>query len=435
VLDTWFSSALWPFSTLGWPEQTADLRRYYPTDVLVTSFDILFFWVARMIMMGLKFMGDIPFRHVYIHALVRDAEGQKMSKSRGNVIDPLEVMERTGTDAFRFTLAAFAAQGRDILLSEERIEGYRHFCNKLWNASRFTLMNLNGEAATGELSSRDEMDLAERWILSRLSAVVENTRQALESYKFNEAAGQLYQFVWHEFCDWYLEMVKPRLARPTPQRQASQRVLQDVLDAALRLLHPFMPFITEEIWSQMPGLRQSIATASYPKASEWSRDPEAEARMNLLMEAVGGVRTLRGEMGLPSSKRVFAHISPKDDEVFRVLTDHRDIVTLMAGLSAAPVIQFAMDRPKGTSTAVLPRMEIHVAFPELFDFEGEKQRLEKEIRKAQADLDFILRKLGNPNFVEKAPADVVQKERDAHTVLHEKLSRLKRTLHLVMENL
>ncbi|MBI3013928.1 MAG: valine--tRNA ligase [Candidatus Tectomicrobia bacterium] len=434
VLDTWFSSALWPFSTLGWPEPTADLKRYYPTDVLVTSFDILFFWVARMIMMGLKFMGDIPFRQVYIHALVRDAEGQKMSKSRGNVIDPLEVMERTGTDAFRFTLAAFAAQGRDILLSEERIEGYRHFCNKLWNASRFTLMNLDGEAAAGAPPSREEMDLAERWILSRLSAVVENTRQSLDSYKFNEAAGQLYQFVWHEFCDWYLEMAKPRLAQSSPERQTSRQILQEVLDAALRLLHPFMPFITEEIWSHMPGSRQSIATAPYPKASEWVRDPEAESKMNLIMEAVGGVRTIRGEIGMPTGKRVSALIRAKDPEAVQILEAHQRSIALLAGLEKLET-GVSVQRPRGAATAVLPDMEVYVPLLGLIDFQEEKQRLEKEIRKVQADLEFIARKLANPNFPDRAPADIVQKEKEAQQALLDKRGRLEQALHRVMENL
>ena len=434
VLDTWFSSALWPFSTLGWPDQTTELKRYYPTDVLVTSFDILFFWVARMIMMGLKFMGDIPFRQVYIHALVRDAEGQKMSKSGGNVIDPLVVMERTGTDAFRFTLAAFAAQGRDILLSEERIEGYRHFCNKLWNASRFTLMNLDEGEETEKLPSREEMDLPERWILSRLSAVVENTRQALEAYKFNEAAGHLYQFVWHEFCDWYLEMAKPRLAKSTSERQATQRVLQEVLDATLRLLHPFMPFITEEIWSQMPGSRQSIATAPYPKASEWIRDLEAESKMNLIMEAVGGVRTIRGEMGVPSGKKVSALIRVENEDAVQLLTAHEDPISLLAGLDRLEV-GVSIRRPQGAATSVLPNMEVYVPLLGLVDFQEEKKRLEKEIRKVQSDIEFVARKLANPNFLEKAPAEIVQKEHETRQTLLDKRGRLEQALHRVMENL
>ncbi|HWT79078.1 MAG TPA: class I tRNA ligase family protein, partial [Candidatus Methylomirabilis sp.] len=262
VLDTWFSSALWPFSTLGWPKKTKDLEVFYPTSVLVTGFDILFFWVARMMMMGLKFMGNVPFRDVYIHALVRDAEGQKMSKSRGNVIDPLEVIEKFGTDAFRFTLAAFAAQGRDIRLSEDRISGNRNFANKIWNASRFTLTNLQGYDPKNPAGKAD-LTLADQWILSRLNRTVAAVREGLDGYKFNEAASAVYQFLWHEICDWYIELIKPALYQDQdPGRKwAAQDVLARVLDRSLRLLHPFMPFITEEIWQALPGNEGSIMLA------------------------------------------------------------------------------------------------------------------------------------------------------------------------------
>lgn len=253
VLDTWFSSALWPFSTFGWPENTDDLKTFYPTSVLVTGFDIIFFWVARMIMMGLKFMGDVPFKDVYIHALVRDLKGQKMSKSKGNVIDPLIMMDRYGTDAFRFTLAAFAAQGRDIKFSEERVEGYRHFVNKLWNAARFITMNMKQvqrqESAIGDQSFMPA-DLASKWILSRLAAVAEDANKALGEYRFNEAASSIYQFIWHELCDWYLEMAKYEIRNPEYEA-CVRRCLLHALDTSLRLLHPFMPFVTEEIWQSI----------------------------------------------------------------------------------------------------------------------------------------------------------------------------------------
>jgi valyl-tRNA synthetase len=256
VLDTWFSSALWPFSTLGWPDNTEALRMFYPTSALVTGFDILFFWVARMMMMGLHFMGDTPFSDVYIHALVRDAEGKKMSKSKGNVIDPLIVIDQYGTDAFRFTLAAFAAQGRDIKLSEERIEGYRHFINKIWNSARLVMTNLKGDEKVGDDTL---LSLPDRWILTRLGEVGRDVSIALEEYRYNDAAGLAYQFVWHEFCDWYLEMAKEWLYSEDIQLSASvRRTLVKLLSGIMRILHPFMPFITEEIWQRLPGTSGSI---------------------------------------------------------------------------------------------------------------------------------------------------------------------------------
>ncbi|MEW6586412.1 MAG: valine--tRNA ligase, partial [Nitrospirota bacterium] len=262
VLDTWFSSALWPFSTFGWPDSTEDLKKFYPTSVLVTGFDIIFFWVARMIMMGLKFMGDVPFRDVYIHALVRDIHGQKMSKSKGNVVDPLTMMDRYGTDAFRFTLAAFAAQGRDVRFAEDRVEGYRHFVNKLWNAARFIMMNIEGdEKRLSEDRWADSETLAGRWILSRLATVAEETNTALEEYRFNDAAGGIYQFIWHEFCDWYIEMAKCDLPNGD-LAPGVKRCLLFVLDTSLKLLHPFMPFVTEEIWQKIPHISKQSAVSS-----------------------------------------------------------------------------------------------------------------------------------------------------------------------------
>ena len=268
VLDTWFSSALWPFSTLGWPEKTDSLKRFYPTSVLCTGFDILFFWVARMIMMGLKFMGDVPFRDVYIHALIRDAEGQKMSKTKGNVIDPLEVMEQYGTDALRFTLAAFAAQGRDIKLAEDRIEGYRNFCNKLWNASRFVFMNLEDYKGSCALDERSKFSSADLWILSRLNRATKDVNEALEAFRFNDAALTVYKFIWNEYCDWYIELTKSKLTDPGLKRVAAQNMLIHVLDSALKLLHPFMPFITEEIWQKLPQDEDSIMVSAFPEYRE-----------------------------------------------------------------------------------------------------------------------------------------------------------------------
>src|SRR6059036_249070 len=299
VLDTWFSSGLWPFSTMGWPDDTPELRAYYPTSVLVTGFDILFFWVARMAMLGLRFMNDVPFRDVYIHALVRDAEGQKMSKSKGNVIDPLVMMDKHGTDAFRFTLVALAAQGRDVRLAEERIEGYRNFANKLWNAARLVLSNLDGYDA--RQAAKTPAGLADRWIVSRLAATTAEVRTSLRRYRFNDAASAVYQFLWHEFCDWYLEIAKVALYRrdDAPARLRAQHTLVTVLEATLRLLHPFMPFITEELWQRLPRDKRapdSIMIADYPKASRRLHDAEAERDMAAVMDVVTAIRNIRGEM-------------------------------------------------------------------------------------------------------------------------------------------
>ncbi|CAG0933433.1 partial valyl-tRNA synthetase, partial [Rhodocyclaceae bacterium] len=307
VLDTWFSSALWPFSTMGWPDQTPELKTFYPTSCLVTGFDILFFWVARMMMMGLHFMGEVPFRDVYIHALVRDAQGQKMSKSKGNVIDPLVVIDQYGTDAFRFTLAAFAAQGRDIKLAEERIAGYRNFANKIWNASRFALMNLEGFDPDAVDPAELQLSNADRWILYRLNAAAAETREALEAYRYNDAANTLYRFTWSEFCDWYIELVKDDLYRGDEGRQRTARyVLWQVLEHLLRLLHPFMPFITEEIWQAIPGKRPTatIMTAQWPTPNPAWDFVAGAAEMELVMEVIRGIRNIRGEMDVAPSREI-----------------------------------------------------------------------------------------------------------------------------------
>ena len=313
VLDTWFSSALWPFSTLGWPEQTPELKTYYPTSTLVTGLDILFFWVARMIMMGLKFMGDVPFRDVYIHALVRDAEGQKMSKSKGNVIDPLHVMEQFGTDALRFTLASMASPGRDIKLAEERIEGYRNFANKIWNAARFSLMNLDGPRTATAPSERTFPD---RWILSRLNQTIQLVTSELEAYRFDRAANALYQFIWHEYCDWYLELIKPTLQNSaSPDAPGTRQTLVDTLETTMRLLHPFMPFLTEEIWQTLPH------QGDEHHGSELSRHltpsgiaPDMDQRFTLLEQTIGLVRASRMLLNYPPGQQITfyaAHEEPQ----------------------------------------------------------------------------------------------------------------------------
>ncbi|MCS5612959.1 MAG: class I tRNA ligase family protein, partial [Candidatus Poribacteria bacterium] len=341
VLDTWFSSALWPFSTFGWPEQTQTLRKFYPTSVLCTGFDILFFWVARMIMMGIKFMDDVPFHDVYIHALIRDAEGQKMSKTKGNVIDPLIMMDKYGTDALRFTLAAFAAQGRDIKLAEERIEGYRNFCNKLWNASRFVLMNLDDYKGTCKLDSNAERPAAHRWILSRLNEACREVNHALEEFKFNDAAFSIYKFIWNEYCDWFIELSKPHLYGGN-DREATQNILVHVLEASLRLLHPFMPFVTEEIRSKLPATSGSVLETSFPQYRENNLDPEAEKTFSTVINVITCVRNIRGEMNLNPGLNLDLLVRTEHDQQATILKNNSYYINSLSRTSlveSSPVVK------------------------------------------------------------------------------------------------
>ncbi|SFM92947.1 valine--tRNA ligase [Thermodesulforhabdus norvegica] len=425
VLDTWFSSALWPFSTMGWPEQTPELARFYPTSVLVTGFDILFFWVARMMMMGLHFMGDVPFYDVYVHALVRDEQGQKMSKSRGNVIDPLVMMERYGTDAFRFTLAAFAVQGRDIRLSEQRIEGYRHFVNKIWNASRLVLMNLDPDAEIPDISGKPD-SLVHRWILSRLQGVIEDVERALENYQFNEHAQTLYQFVWHEYCDWYLEMIKADIYGEDKEKRAiAQAVSARVLEKVLIMLHPIMPFVTEEIWQKLPQTDGSIMKASFPDLNPSLKDPEAEARMGLLQEVISGIRNIRGEMNIQPGARVDVVCRCKDDADRSLLEDYGYLIHDLARVNRLDIRDMSGDKPDVAAGAVAGSVEVYVLLKDLLDFNAELQRLEKEIQKVEKELFLTTRKLHNEDFLKKAPQDVVEKEREKSVRLGEKIKKLK----------
>jgi valyl-tRNA synthetase len=430
VLDTWFSSALWPFSTMGWPETTPLLKAYYPTSVLITGFDILFFWVARMMMMGLKFMDDVPFKDVYVHALVRDEDGKKMSKSLGNVIDPLTVIEKYGTDAFRMTLAAFAAQGRDIKMSEKRVEGYRHFVNKLWNAARFSLMHIKPGHADSELDPGSIRYLPDQWILSRLQHVTRTVAEALDDYRFNEAAGTLYQFVWHELCDWYLEAIKPVLydENRIEERENTLKVLWRVLKETLILLHPFIPFVTEEIWHRLPGTEGSIMNAVFPTESSapFKNDP-AEKTMALVINIVTGIRNVRGEMNLSPSLALNAVVQAQEDATHRAIGPQKDLIVRLARLKSLSVDQGA-ERPRASATAVVEGAAIYVPLEGVIDFSKETERLEKEIGKLVQELATVNKKLGNDSFLSKAPADVVEKVRGKYTSLSEKQEKLQTNL-------
>lgn len=426
VLDTWFSSALWPFSTLGWPDSTDELKTFYPTSVLITGFDILFFWVARMMMMGIHFMDDVPFDDVYIHALVRDAEGKKMSKSKGNVIDPLEIMDEHGTDAFRFTLAALAAQGRDIKLSQERIQGYRHFVNKIWNAARFALMNMEGHISTkGDNSSQT---LADRWILTRLGQVSNDVSLALEDFRFNDAAGLCYQFVWHELCDWYLEMAKESFyGDDEALKQSAKATVKEALMASLKLLHPFMPFVTEEIWHKLPGTESSIMSAEFPKKSDFPEDKDALTEMDLLMEVITGIRNIRGEMNIPPSKSVSIVIDMVGKEESDILNRNLAYIQSLAKVDDASIVS-GVPKPEASATAVFGRNQVHVLLKGLIDFEEERKRLRKEIGKIEKDIQASDKKLTNKSFLEKAPADIVAKVKEKVEDLTLKLDKLNQNL-------
>ncbi len=433
VLDTWFSSALWPFSTMGWPEKTDLLNTFYPTSVLVTGFDILFFWVARMMMMGIHFMGEVPFKDVYVHALVRDEEGKKMSKSKGNVIDPLNIIEQYGTDAFRYTLAAFAAQGRDIKMSERRVEGYRHFINKLWNAARFALMHL--ESGYDRIDEAN-LSLPDRWILSRLTQVTEQVAAALDEYKFNEAANGAYQFVWHEFCDWYLEAAKPALYDETrsANRTAARQVLWTVLRDILVLLHPFAPFVTEEIWDKLPGTAGSIMQAAFPQPRSYVTGPDqlmqAEKEMALVMEIITGIRNIRGEMNIAPSAKLEAAVGSAQAEVRRSITEHQDLIVNLARLSTLRV-QTDDQRSTTAATAIVADATLLVELKGVVDFTQEAQRLEKEIGKLTKELAGVEKKLNNEGFLSKAPENVVAEVREKQVLMAEKLEKLSSTLDKV----
>ncbi len=423
VLDTWFSSALWPFSTMGWPEKTETLAKFYPTSCLVTGFDILFFWVARMMMMGLKFMEEVPFNDVYIHALVRDAQGQKMSKSKGNVIDPLSVIDEYGADAFRFTLTAFAAMGRDIKLATERIAGYRAFANKLWNAARFALMNLEEfDPATVELERLD-LSLADRWILVRLTETAREVHQALTDYRFNEAASLLYAFTWHNFCDWYIELVKDDLYGDDPAAKSrAQAVLFTVLEQLLRLLHPLMPFITEEIWQALPGSRPSayLMQSVYPDGTGLPLDAGGAARMELVMEVIRAIRNIRGEMNVAPGRQVAAVLDCRSDVAAAILAEGQGYIRALARVGELSY-GVGVARPDKGATQVAGEVEILLPMAGLIDVAAEEARLAKEIGRVEKDVALFEKKLGNRAFVAKAPPEVLEKDRGKLAEAREKL--------------
>jgi valyl-tRNA synthetase len=434
VLDTWFSSQLWPFGVFGWPDQTEDLARYYPTDVLVTGFDIIFFWVARMIMSGLHLAGDVPFRTVLYHGLVRDAQGAKMSKSRGNAVDPKEIMDEHGVDAVRFTLAALASPGSDLALSEQRLAGYRAFLNKLWNATRFLLMRLpGGEGFERETLSAEDLDDLDRFLIASYLELVERTHRAYAEFRYDHACEAIYHFLWNTFCDWSIELSKPDLAEDADPARARARmtVLMDVLDGTLRLLHPVAPFITEELWQNLPrrpGACQHLATAAMPTPddpavplpAEFDRQAARDRVERWLIAPVSGARTLRSEADIAPSVSVRLRLRPRQDgglEGMRAFADR------IAALTRAEEVAVLEEEPprEPSLRQVLDTVEVVIPMAGAIDIVKERERLSKERQKLEKDLAACQKKLGNPSFVERAPEEVVGKERAKQKSLEARL--------------
>jgi len=427
VLDTWFSSALWPFSTLGWPDKTPELARYYPTDVLVTGFDIIFFWIARMMMMGLHFMEEVPFRDVYIHALVRDEKGQKMSKSKGNVIDPLELIDTYGADALRFTLAAMAAQGRDIKLSGSRVEGYRNFATKLWNASRFAEMN--------DCEPRADFDPAtaqatvNRWIAGESERTAAAVTEALEAFRFNEAAGAIYHFIWHIYCDWYLELIKPILMGDDEQARAETRAMAAfVLDRALQLLHPFMPFVTEELWRKRAPEgepRESLLMLTAWPTHRGLQNAEADAEVDWLIRFVTEVRSVRAEMNVPAGAKVPLVVAGAGETTRARVGAHDGTVKRLARIET---IDFADAPPAGSVQIVLDEATLALPLQGVIDIGAESERLKREIDKVGSEIAQITAKLANEKFVSRAPEHVVEEQRERKTEAEAVAAKLEQAL-------
>jgi valyl-tRNA synthetase len=437
VLDTWFSSALWPFSTLGWPERTRDLERYFPTTVLVTGFDIIFFWVARMMMMGLKTMGRVPFGTVVLHPLVRDAQGQKMSKSKGNVVDPLEVMSRQGADAFRFALAAQAGQARDLKIDEQRVRGYAKFVNKIWNAARFALSALaeaGGAPGAGEAPGDGGRPAAlpDRWIRSRLGAVAGECRAALEGFHFDRYCDLLYQFTWYEFCDWYLELAKPILhGQDAGAARGTLGWLALSLGDLLRLLHPAMPFVTEEIWRRLRPGAGSIMAGPFPEPLAGEADPEAERQVRCLMDLTRAVRQVRSDFGLGPGPRLSPVVLARDGEIGRLLESHAPLLLRLMGADSLRLAGDDSGRPPDSAANVLDWGQVWTPLQGLIDPGAEAARLSREAERLAKDIGAASSKLGNPGYLAKAPEDVVSETRERLAALEDRLAAVRRALGVV----
>lgn len=431
ALDTWFSSALWPFSTMGWPDNTELLKQFYPTSVLVTGYDIIFFWVARMLIMGMEFMKEIPFEKVFIHGLVRDSQGRKMSKSLGNGIDPLEVIEKYGADTLRFMLITGNTPGNDMRFYWERVEGTRNFANKIWNASRFALMNMEGYDKDAELAP---YTLADKWILSRLQDTVKDVTGLLERFELGEAGRAIYDFIWSEVCDWYIEIAKPRLYNKdaVAERATAQHVLATVLVSAMKLLHPYMPFITEEIYQCLPHEAESIMISKWPVADESLVDPEAERGMNAIMDSIKAIRNMRAEVNANPGKKIPAIMLVSED--LREVVAHNDsYIKLLGGIDNLELRPLNGEKPENAMAAVVTGIEVYLPLAGLIDVEKETQRLSKELAAMEKDLQRAGGKLNNAGFLAKAPEDVIAKERAKYEELSGKIEAVKKRMAYLAE--
>ncbi len=431
ALDTWFSSALWPFSTMGWPDNTELLKQFYPTSVLVTGYDIIFFWVARMLIMGMEFMKEIPFEKVFIHGLVRDSQGRKMSKSLGNGIDPLEVIEKYGADTLRFMLITGNTPGNDMRFYWERVEGTRNFANKIWNASRFALMNMEGYDKDAELAP---YTLADKWILSRLQDTVKDVTGLLERFELGEAGRAIYDFIWSEVCDWYIEIAKPRLynKEAAAERATAQHVLATVLVSAMKLLHPYMPFITEEIYQCLPHEAESIMISKWPVADKSLVDPEAERGMNAIMDSIKAIRNMRAEVNANPGKKIPAIMLVSED--LREVVAHNDsYIKLLGGIDNLELRPLNGEKPENAMAAVVTGIEVYLPLAGLIDVEKETQRLSKELAAMEKDLQRAGGKLNNAGFLAKAPEDVIAKERAKYEELSGKIEAVKKRMAYLAE--
>jgi len=428
VLDTWFSSGLWPFSTMGWPNQTEDLKYFYPTDVLVTGYDIIFFWIVRMVFSALEMTDVSPFKHVFVHGLVRDAEGRKMSKSLGNGVDPLEIIDQYGADALRFMLMTGISPGNDTRFKVEKLESCRNFANKLWNASRFVLMNIDGDIID-ENTAAQNYKTEDKWIISRMNKAAKEITDNLNSFELGIAAGKVYDFIWNEYCDWYIEIVKPRLyGEDGIDKDTARFVLIKVLKDMLKLLHPFMPFITEEIWTYLPDTDSRLVKASWPEFKENENFEDAEANMEFIMEAVRSIRNIRAEMNVAPSRKARALFLPSKENCKNYIANGQNYFATLANITEITIIEDKSAAGEDTASSVIDGTEIYLPLADLIDYEKEIERLEKEKTKLQGELDRVHGKLNNEKFMSKAPENVVAEER-------EKLEKYQLMMEKVVERL
>jgi valyl-tRNA synthetase len=431
VLDTWFSSGLWPFSTLGWPEETKELETYYPTTVLVTGRDIIFFWVARMIFSGLEFMDEVPFPDVYVHGLVRDGQGRKMSKSLGNGIDPLEFIDNYGADTLRFTLITGNTPGNDMRFRQEKVEASRNFANKIWNASRFVLMNL--EDFNPEEVEELDYTLADKWIMSRVNRVAKKVTNELDNYQLGQATQTLYDFIWNEFCDWYIELIKPRLYQDEDEvaKETAQHVVYSVLEETLRLLHPFMPFITEEIWQNLPNDGETIMLAKWPEGKEENFADEAEAKMDVIMDIIRSIRNIRNEMKVNPGKEIIAILEPEDDNKEAIIEEGKDYIISLAKISDLTIEQELAEKAEDASTAITNGVEVILPLEGMVDLDKEIERLEAEVEEVEFEIKRAEGKLANDGFVNNAPDHLVEEEKEKVKEYKAKKEQLKERLEML----